>query len=149
MHALINLLYGSTENAVTLFQGPNSKAAAERYAVEYLKKNRPQDLEMLRVQKESDAAILNAYILLLNTAEWFVVVKCKEPEIPKEVPKQFYREEFERPVARTVQDVIDELHRLPRDLPVGSEEEGLMLVVFNNSDPESRHLSFESPRDAD
>lgn len=58
----------------------------------------------------------------------------------EEVPKQFYRGDMAKPVAQTVGELIDELSRLPSDLPVDPYEDGVALTVYNID--MDAHLAF-------
>lgn len=60
-----------------------------------------------------------------------------------EIPKEFWQGLSVKPVARNVQDLITQLSRLPRDLPVHAAfNQGCKLVVRNVNRADV-HLSIE------
>lgn len=54
-------------------------------------------------------------------------------DLIEKIPPEFYRGDAEKPRAETVSDLIEQLRRLPGDLPVlsGVDNYGCELTVFN------------------
>ena len=59
------------------------------------------------------------------------------------VPKDFYRGDIARPIVTNVQELQEQLARLPGDLPIDIHHGGVSLHVYN-IDKDAR-LSFEEP----
>lgn len=65
--------------------------------------------------------------------------------IRQDIPEDFYKGDY--PVVYTVGELIEELKRLPEDLPITlGFNQGVGVVVYN-VDRDSIHLSFEECED--
>lgn len=67
-------------------------------------------------------------------------------ESKKGVPEEFYSSKCDHVICETVADVIEQLKRLPPELPVNQGfETGVCIVVYNISN--EPHLEFEEAND--